>query len=61
MHENTQPKKLWMLPPSASKKDILADSTKLLYCCILGLRPVPVCEPPSSTAAMPFKGTVREL
>ena len=45
----------------ASKKDILADSTELLYRCILELRPVPVCDPPPSTAAMPFKGTVREL
>lgn len=45
----------------ASKMDILADSTELLYCCILELRPVPVCDPPSSTAAMPFKGTVREF
>ena len=45
----------------ASKKDILADATELLYCCILELRPVPVCDPPPSTAAMPFKGTVGEL
>ena len=46
----------------ASKKDILADSTDgLLYCCILELRPVPVCDPLPSIAAMPFKGTVREL
>ena len=45
----------------ASKKDILADSTELLYFCILELRPVPVCDPPPSIAAMPFKGTVREV
>lgn len=49
-----------MLPPSASRKDILDDSTELLYCCILELT-VPVCDPPPSTGAMPFKGTVREL
>lgn len=50
-----------MLPPSARKMDAFTDSTKLLYCCILELRPVPVCDPPPSTGAMPFKGTVREL
>ena len=50
-----------MLPPSASRKDILDDSTELLYCCILELRPVPVRDPPPSTGAMPFKGTVSEL
>lgn len=61
MHENTQLKKPLMLPPSARKMDAVTDSTKLLYCCILELRPVPVCDPPPSTGAMPFKGTVREL
>lgn len=62
MHEKYTTKKVVNVASSpASKKDILADSTELLYRCLLELRPVPVCDPPPSTAAMPFKGTVRDL